>query len=245
MKTTFKLTLVLLLALAMMIPFVACGEKTEDKDTTTAAGTTTEKVVTIPVDKTTAAITTKAPDVTTPSTGDDDDEDFSKLNYSPVDFAFNHFSDGDEKAAQTNLMGDMVYWYDQNWCGSTVAFSNLSLDGKTITCNFTHSGSCWYGAQLFYNPEGTENFDVYHVNFTITSSVDTEITVCGTVYALTAGEAKEIDYYRWVDMHPEDTNYQYGDSVFSLQFGTEDPEQDIVDGEYSLTFNSIEMAHYE
>ena len=219
MKSTFKVLIALLLIAVLALSAVACTAEENKKDDTTT--TTTTKL-------------------TTPGNGDkkpDNKDENNKDDGNADDGDDEHvieFVSSDEKGAQTTEMGNMVYWYDQNWDGvtSTVNVTEADLTDGVYTFAFTHTGANWHGAQLFYNPVDSENGDTYDVSFKVKSDVDTSITVCGTVYVLKADEEQTITYSVTLDMHPEDTNYQYGQSAFDVQFGVEEGNVDIVDGTY-------------
>lgn len=219
MKTLTKILVCLLIAASLMTAFVACTGEEASNDTTTSgtvkdpagnATTTSGKAAT------TAPNTTDKPAVT----GTD---------------LFN----GGENDAQSGHMGEFVYWNDQNWEGSVVSVDTAVIDDNgVITISFTHTGSNGFGVQLFYNPEGTVNGDTYEVSFKIKSTVDASITVNGEIIVLTANEEKTVTYTATADMHPDVTDYQYGDSIIDIQFGVghaADTISDIVDGTYTIS----------
>ncbi len=176
---------------------------------------------------------TQTPPTTPPTTGE------VEYEYKEIEYTVAGIEDSDERAAQSNLIGTGVFWRDQNWEGSEVTFTKSEVNGNKVDLSFTHTGSNSFGAQFFYNPAGTENGTTYKVVLKVTASVTTSITVNGTVYDLVAGEESEIEYLVTADMHPENTEYQYGTSVVAIQFGVKDPFKDIVDGDYSIVIDSI------
>ena len=208
MKNTLKTLLALLLAAVFVFAVAACNGSSEDETTTTTTTTTTTKL--------------KTPTDNNDKPNTDEDAEIELVA-------------GDEKAAQTTEMGNLVYWNDQNWCGSTVTVTDATYDSNGYTVAFTHTGACWYGFQMFYNPVGAVNGDSYDVSFVIKSDVDTSITVCGTVYTLKANEAQTITYEVTLNMIPEATDYIYGQSAVSIQFGVEATDTDIVDGTYVIS----------
>ncbi len=224
MKTTFKTVLALSLAALLALSMIACGDENDsesDKSTTT-----TTKLTTL-------GNNNENPDKDNDKNNenkDDTDKDDTNNDETQIKFV-----SGDEKAAQTTEMGNMVYWYDQNWNGSTVTVTTHTLTDGVYEFAFTHIGSNWFGAQLFMNPVDAANGNEYSVSFKIKSTVDTSITVCGAVYELTADEVKTISYDVTLDMNPASTDYQYGQSAFDVQFGVEDGNIDIVDGTYFIS----------
>lgn len=228
MKNTLKTLLALLLAAVFVFAVAACNGSSEDETTTT---TTTTKLKT-PTDNNDKPNT----DDKDEGNKDEGNKDEGNTDEGNTDEdAEIELVAGDEKAAQTTEMGNLVYWNDQNWCGSTVTVTDATYDSNGYTVAFTHTGACWYGFQMFYNPVGAVNGDSYDVSFVIKSDVDTSITVCGTVYTLKANEAQTITYEVTLNMIPEATDYIYGQSAVSIQFGVEATETDIVDGTYVIS----------
>ncbi|MCQ2585692.1 MAG: hypothetical protein MJ185_08870 [Treponema sp.] len=81
------------------------------------------------------------------------------------------------------------FWYDHNWCGSTVTLSNLNAteDGFTLTSEMT--GFCWYGTQIWYGVEGSND-----VSFKITADASGLVTINGVVYAIEAGKDTDVSF---------------------------------------------------
>ena len=247
MKNSVKVIVALMLVIAMAL-LAACTSAPagDDKNDSEDGKTTT---------------TTKAPDTTEPAKGDDDpgddwshgdddddddDDDFdlSKCEKEDVAVAIVNHLEADEKAAMSSDLGSFAYWLDHGWCESQVSLvGDPVIDGNKFTFNISHSGACWYGAQFFYNPLDSETLEYYHVKLEITCSPETSITVNGKVYSFTAGETKTIEYDVFAEFHPDDTNFQYGQSVVDIQLGVEEINEDIVDGEY--TINIIGIQHYK
>lgn len=223
MKNTIRIIVALMLVLCLALPFVACtSDETADDDTTTT--TTTTKLTTL-------GSSDEKPDN---GNNDNNNDNTDDGNGDDTDDGYIELTSGDEQNAQDAKLGQLVYWNDQNWCGSTVSVLDASANKGVYTFEFTHTGECWYGFQLFYNPEDTVNGSVYNVSFKITPSVDAIITAGGTIVNLTANEEKTVEYQVTADMIPTATDYQYGQSVFDVQFGA-DGVSDIVDGTYVIS----------
>ena len=149
--------------------------------------------------------------------------------------------EADEKSAQSENKGTAVVWADHNWCGSEVTLTEAVTEGDTTTVSFTHTGTCPYGVQYFYNPANAENGQKYDVKLTLTSSVDTKVTVNGETVTLKANTPKKVSYTVELDMHPEDANFNYGTSAVSIQLGDKPGNGDIVDGTYTIQLNSVKL----
>lgn len=178
--------------------------------------------------------------VTPPSTGEEEVE----YVYEEIDFDLGNLSEDGENAAQSGKMGSVVYWVDHNWNDSDVTVTKAEIVGNTINFGFTHTGTNGFGAQIFYNPKGTVNGTTFKVELTITSDVDAVISVSGEPYTIKAGVPTKISYIVTADMDPEpEIPYEYGTSVVEIQFGVgqfkDGTEHDIVDGNYSITIDSI------
>lgn len=220
MKTLTKLLVCLLAAVSLTAAFIACS------DDSNIDGTTTTANVKDPA-KTTLSTTT-APDQPTNPGGDLENNDDGSLE----------IISGGENNAQSDQMGRLVYWYDQNWNGSTVQVTTVKAEKGVYEFAFTHTGSNGFGMQLFYNPEGTVNGDTYDVSFKIKADVDASMTINGETVVLKANEEQTITYTVTADMHPDVTDYLYGDSVVDIQFGVGqnlETTSDIVDGTYTIS----------
>ena len=231
MKNNFKIVIALLLAIILLLAAASCNGRDEN-DTTT----TTTKLTTLG-NKDDKPEADKKDEGNTDSNDDKGDESAQtdivdgtyvlsdlvviKKDGADMDTADIELMAGDERAAQSIEMGKLIYWNDQNWCGSTVNVEQAVRNGNEYTLAFTHTGECWYGFQLFYNPVGAVNGETYSVSFTIVSDVDARITVCGAVYDLVASREQTISYEVTLDMKPEATDYVYGQSAVSIQFGVE------------------------
>ena len=103
---------------------------------------------------------------------------------------------GNEKDAIGEKVGKLCYWNDQGWCGSQVNVETISLvDGKINFKYSVESGSCWFGAQLFY--KNTKNISgiKYKLNCKIVSDVAGVVTINGIENTLIVGENNiEVEY---------------------------------------------------
>lgn len=103
-----------------------------------------------------------------------------------VDVAISEVINGGEDAAVANA-GKLLEWHDQNWCGSTVTLTSSFADGAA-TLEWTSTGFCWFGVQLFYKDTTHVTGRHYKLTLKINSSVAGNITVNGKVVSLVAGD---------------------------------------------------------
>ena len=83
-----------------------------------------------------------------------------------------------------NVGRHILYWNDQDWCGSIVNVT-ASVENEVATYEVaSNNGGCWYGFQLFATP--TERVSV--VSFTLNSSVAGKIKVNGTYVDIVVGD---------------------------------------------------------
>lgn len=120
---------------------------------------------------------------------------------------------GNEKDA-TEKAGKLCYWNDQGWCGSQVKVNNISIVEGKINFNYSfESGSCWFGAQLFYKNTNNVTGLKYKLFCKIISDVSGNITFNGKEITLNIGENNiEVEY--------TETN----GASFILQMGTQTNE---------------------
>ena len=120
---------------------------------------------------------------------------------------------GNEKDA-TEKAGKLCYWNDQGWCGSQVKVNNISIVEGKINFNYSfESGSCWFGAQLFYKNTNNVTGLKYKISCKIISDVSGNITFNGKEITLNIGENNiEVEY--------TETN----GASFVLQMGTQTNE---------------------
>lgn len=79
----------------------------------------------------------------------------------------------------------MIYWADQNWCGSTVTVNSASVEDGVYTVNYSATGSCTYGLQLFMGKTLVAG-NTYLVSYKVSSSVAKTIKANNTEYTLLA-----------------------------------------------------------
>lgn len=97
----------------------------------------------------------------------------------------NTLPNGDENASFTN--GGWIEWHDQNWRGSVVTLNEATLVDGVVTIDFTQTGSCWFGMQLFYTDKALE-FVKYTIKVKINASVAGSVTINGNVVELKVGD---------------------------------------------------------
>lgn len=112
---------------------------------------------------------------------------FASLSFADTTYATTA-SVTDEATAKTNA-GKIGLWYDSNWCGSTVVPSNIVGSDSSLSFDYTVTGACTYGIQIF---DAVSTDGTYLVTYTVKSAVAQSVTCNGTSYALEAGVAKEI-----------------------------------------------------
>ena len=100
------------------------------------------------------------------------------------------------------------YWNDQWWTGSNVTVSKAELVEGVLTVTYTMEGSCWHGMQLFREDKAIAN-GAYTVSLKINASVACEVTICGTVVSLVAGDNEVSVQFTVVETAPS----------FDMQFG--------------------------
>ena len=79
-----------------------------------------------------------------------------------------------EFGVENNLPLDkFVFWNDQNWCGSavTVTSGNAYTEEGLVHIEYTASGSCAWGLQIFYKNSTLTNNTTYTVSFKIKVAV--------------------------------------------------------------------------
>ena len=98
------------------------------------------------------------------------------------------WNDGQSTGETDAYLNAFSVWYDQGWCGSNVALSNMSASATGCTATRTVSGACWYGTQVWYAVSARCD-----MSFDIVMDVDGSITVNDDVYELEAGVAQTIE----------------------------------------------------
>ena len=100
------------------------------------------------------------------------------------------------------------YWNDQWWTGSNVTVSKAELVEGVLTVVYSMEGSCWHGMQLFREDKAIAN-GAYTVSLKINASVACEVTICGTVDSLVAGDNEVSVQFTVIETAPS----------FDMQFG--------------------------
>lgn len=121
----------------------------------------------------------------------------------------NTLPNGEENASFTN--GGWIEWHDQNWCGSVVTLKEATLVDGVVTIDFTQSGKCWFGMQLFYTDKALE-FVKYTIKVKINASVAGSVTINGNVVELKVGD-NDIEVT---------ADLVAGKASFSMQFAVEE-----------------------
>lgn len=116
---------------------------------------------------------------------DDDASETPTPKPDPTPGTDNTLPNGDENASFTN--GGWIEWHDQNWCGSVVTLNEATLVDGVVTIDFTQTGSCWFGMQLFYTDKALE-FVKYTIKVKINASVAGSVTINGNVVELKVGD---------------------------------------------------------
>ena len=115
---------------------------------------------------------------------------------------------GGEKAnmefgVENNLPVDkFVYWNDQNWCGSavTVESGNAYTEEGLVHIQYTASGTCGFGLQIFYKNSTLTNGTTYEVSFKM------KVAVAGSTYhVLSVDTNKTLAAETWTDISYEYT----------------------------------------
>ena len=125
------------------------------------------------------------------------------------------WNDGTSTGETDAYLNAFSVWYDQWWCGSNVALSNMSATATGCTATRTVEGNCWFGTQVWYAVSARCN-----MSFDIEMNVDGSITVNDNVYELEAGVAQTIE------VDGANLNKKANDVekyTLAILFGTEDP----------------------
>lgn len=100
----------------------------------------------------------------------------------------------DQAAALANP-GQLAFWYDQNWCGSSVTASG-NIDESGFTADYTtDSGFCWFGVQFFYKSAALNEGSEYTLTMDLNITAGGWITINGEKVKLTEGDNQvEVTY---------------------------------------------------
>lgn len=177
-----KKSLSIILATLIAFAFISCTNPTTDTSASTGGSDTTNDG--------TSTDTTSTD--TNGGTTDTNGTDTTKSNFTAVslaDVAYDASGAGGLSAVK-GTPGKVGLWYDAgNWCGATVAVSNVTPAAGSLSFDYTVSGACTYGIQLFDTiaTDGT-----YLVSATITTGVAQNIVFNGHTYTLTANTATPV-----------------------------------------------------
>ncbi len=84
--------------------------------------------------------------------------------------------------------GQLCFWYDQNWCGSSVtAQGSIGEDGFTADYSTT-SGFCWFGVQFFYKCAQLTDGSEYTLSMDIHITAGGYITINGEKVKVNEGD---------------------------------------------------------
>ena len=145
-----------------------------------------------------------------------------------TDVESNVLSFGAEADAVTN--GGWKYWNDQNWCGSAVTVNEATLANNVVTLDYSQTGNCWFGMQLFYYDSALALAET-KISLDINASVAGNVTINGNVVELVVG-----------DNHVEVTaTLAASKASFSMQFGVLDASQ-ISAGKFVLSNLTFDPA---
>ena len=96
---------------------------------------------------------------------------------------------------EANLPLDkFVYWNDQNWCGSTVTVNQAYTEEGLVYVDYTATGACGWGLQIFYKNSSLTAGTTYTVSFKI------KVANAVTVEYGGSGETKAIAADTWTDV---------------------------------------------
>ena len=108
-----------------------------------------------------------------------------------------------EFGVENNLPLDkFVYWNDQNWCGSavTVESGNAYTEEGLVHIQYTASGACGFGLQIFYKNSELTNGTTYTVSFKM------KVAVAGSTYhILNVDTNQTLAAETWTDVSYEYT----------------------------------------
>ena len=103
-----------------------------------------------------------------------------------------------EFGVENNLPLDkFVFWNDQNWCGSavTVTSGNAYTEEGLVHIQYTASGACGFGLQIFYKNSELTNGTTYTVSFKM------KVAVAGSTYhVLNVDTNKTLAAETWTDV---------------------------------------------
>ena len=130
------------------------------------------------------------------------------------------FVEGEEKDALANA-GKWIYWAAKTeWnLGGAVTVSKAETIEKGITLEYTSTGNCWFGMQLFYKDTTLVAGKTYKLTMKINASAAGDITVNGQKVTLVVGENNvEVIYTEAADK--ASVSIQFGANGTILTGGT-------------------------
>ena len=83
--------------------------------------------------------------------------------------------------------GQIGYWADGNWCGSTVTINAANITNKEILIDYSATGSCAFGLQLFYKDATLTANQKYRLTMSITVNNAITININNQSVELVAG----------------------------------------------------------
>ena len=83
--------------------------------------------------------------------------------------------------------GQIGYWADGNWCGSLVTINAANITNKEILIDYSATGACTYGLQLFYKDATLTANQKYRLTMTITVNNAITININNQSVELVAG----------------------------------------------------------
>ena len=130
------------------------------------------------------------------------------------------FVEGEEKDALANA-GKWIYWAAKTeWnLGGVVTVSKAETIEKGITLEYTSTGNCWFGMQLFYKDATLVAGKTYKLTMKINASAAGDITINGQKVTLVEGENNvEVTYTEAADK--ASVSIQFGANGTILAGGT-------------------------
>ena len=83
--------------------------------------------------------------------------------------------------------GQIGYWADGNWCGSLVTINAANITNKEILIDYSATGACTFGLQLFYKDATLTANQKYRLTMTITVNSAITININNQSVELVAG----------------------------------------------------------
>ena len=95
----------------------------------------------------------------------------------------------------TMTAGQIGYWNDQNWCGSQVTVTQANIVNNEIVLEYTSTGACDWGFQLFHKNENLDAGETYKLALVINVLNPMSANINGTLHQLVAGDNTiELEY---------------------------------------------------